>query len=106
MFLMIAVATSLNVFHGMNKPECLRHGERDEDEECDDDGENGAREPQTPKGRRHPAYKAISGALWSLTVVVYLGVSFWSGAWHITWLIWLITTAVDNIIKACFDLWA
>lgn len=98
MFLMIATATALNIIHGMTKPECLRRGGRDRDEDDDE------HDCKSQKGNRHPVYKAVSSALWLLTVVVYLGVSFWSGAWHMTWLIWLMTAAVDNIVKACFDL--
>ena len=98
MFLIIAAATALNIIHGMTKPECLRNGGSSDD---DDDAN---RDHKSKKGSRHPVYKAISSALWCLTVVVYLGISFWSGAWHITWLIFLIVTAIDNIIKACFDL--
>ena len=103
MFLMIAVATALNIIHDMTKPECLRNGNPSEDSDDDDDEDRGT---ISQKRRRHPMYKAISSALWCLTVVVYLGVSFLSGAWHITWIIWLIATAVDNLIKACFDLQA
>ena len=51
-----------------------------------------------------PVYKAISGALWVLTFVVYFLASFETGAWHMTWLLFLISTAIDNIIKAIFDL--
>ncbi len=101
MFLIIAAATALNIIHGMTKPECLRRGGSSDDDDDDDDEDH---DRKSRKGSRHPIYKAISSALWCLTVVVYLGVSFLSGAWHITWLIFLIVTAIDNIIKACFDL--
>ncbi len=105
MFLMIAAATALNIIHGMTKPECLRNGGSSEDDDDDDDDyDEEDRDTHSKKGSRHPVYRAISSALWCLTVVVYLGVSFLSGAWHITWLIFLIVTAIDNIIKACFDL--
>ena len=100
MFVMIAAATSLFIIQGMTKPEFMREKAKDDDEDDDDDDDT----PRNKKGEKHPVYKAISGALWCLTVVVYLGVSFLSGAWHITWLIFLIATAIDNIIKACFEL--
>ena len=100
MFLMIAAATALNIIHGMTKPECLRDGRNDRDED-DDNDEDGVRNEKTG---RHAVFKAVSGAFWLVVLAVYLGVSFWSGAWHITWLIWLIAAAVENIVKACFDL--
>ena len=37
-------------------------------------------------------------------LIVYFAVSFLTGAWYITWLIFLIGTAVMNIVKAIFDL--
>lgn len=100
MFVMIAAATSLFIIQGMTKPEFMREKAKDDDEDDDDDDDTS----RNKKGEKHPVYKAISGALWCLTVVVYLGVSFLSGAWHITWLIFLIAAAIDNIIKACFEL--
>jgi hypothetical protein len=48
--------------------------------------------------------KAISGSLWLLTVAIYIVISFLTGAWHITWIIFLIAGAVNTIIKALFDL--
>lgn len=105
MFLMIAVATALNIIHGMTKPECLRRGKgvRNDDDDDDEDDDEKSEENRQRAGRR-AVFKAVSGALWCLTVVVYLGVSFLTGAWGFTWLIFLIATAIDNIIKACFDL--
>lgn len=100
MFLMIAAATALNIIHGMTKPECLRDGRNDRDED-DDNNDDEVRDEKT--GRR-AVFKAVSGAFWLVVLAAYLGVSFWSGAWHITWLIWLIAAAVENIVKACFDL--
>lgn len=104
MFLMIAAATAILIIQGMTKPDCLRNGGNAQSDRDDMDAADDVEGNQNAKGGRHPVYKAISGALWTLTTVVYLFVSFLSGAWHITWLIWLIATAVDNIIKACFDL--
>ena len=94
MFLMIAGATGINIYNGMTKPSFAKGRDCDDDDD-DDDGH---------KEKRSPLYKAISSALWLLTVVGYLHVSFATGAWHITWLIFLMTTAADNIIKAIFDL--
>ena len=96
MFLMIAAATGLLIIQGMNKPECMRgEHEKDDDDDDDDDKEN-------KKAAKHPAYRAISGAIWTLTVVVYFVFSFVFSAWAYSWLIFLISTAIDNIVKACF----
>ena len=33
------------------------------------------------------------------TVIIYLGISFLTGAWHITWMIWLVYALVMEIVK-------
>ena len=48
--------------------------------------------------------KSISSVLWTLIVVVYLVVSFATFAWYITWIIFLIGAAIENIIKLAFEL--
>ncbi|MBE6557564.1 MAG: hypothetical protein E7661_00895 [Ruminococcaceae bacterium] len=104
MFLMIATATALNIIHGMTKPECLRRGKDAKDDDDDDDDDEEKAEENRQKTGRRAVFKAVSSALWLLVVAIYLGVSFWTGAWHITWIIFLIAAAVENIIKACMDL--
>ncbi len=99
MFIMIAAATSILIYNGMRKPKfggsCV-----DDDHDSDEDD----RDRDDDDVGRSPVYKAISGALWMLTVCVYLFVSFVTGWWHITWMIFLIVVAIDNIIKAIFDI--
>lgn len=100
MFLMIAGATAMIVYGGMTKVKVAeakkgRAGTQDGDDDEDDDHDD---EP------RSPVYKAISGALWALTLVAYFVISKLTGAWHVTWLIFLMATALDNVIKAIFDL--
>lgn len=72
--------------------------------------------PHTPKqspvsapadeGRatRRAVYKSIKNALWILILVCYFLISFGTDAWHITWLIFLIGGAVENVLRAIFDL--
>ena len=40
----------------------------------------------------------------TVTLVVFLALSFATGAWYITWLIWPIMAAIKGIIRACQDL--
>lgn len=42
--------------------------------------------------------------LWVLTTLLYLVVSFSTGAWHLTWLLFPIAGAASQVIRACFDL--
>lgn len=48
--------------------------------------------------------KPIKSLVDIVTLCVYLGVSFLTGAWWITWLIFPIAGAVKGLIKACIDL--
>ena len=56
------------------------------------------------EGERKNLMKSLSSALWTLTLAVYFILSFSTHAWHITWVIFLIATAAEQLLKACFDL--
>lgn len=95
MFLMIAVATGLLIFNHMTriKPE-MSDGTVVEE----------FKEWKAKNSNQRQVYKAISGAIWAVTVAVYFLISFGTMAWYITWVIFLIAAAVDSIVKAIFDL--
>lgn len=98
MFLMIAGATAMTIYGNMTGTKAAENAKAcrdDDDDDSDDDDDD---------EKRSPVYKAISGALWMLTVVAYVAVSNWTGAWHLTWLMFLMATALDNVIKAIFDM--
>lgn len=44
-------------------------------------------------------YSRVSGALWTCTVALYFVVSFATGAWHISWIMFLIAVALNNALK-------
>lgn len=48
--------------------------------------------------------KAISSAITVVGLIAYFGISFESGAWHITWLIFPIMGSVQGLINAILDL--
>lgn len=48
--------------------------------------------------------KEISEIMALVTVIIYLGISFITGAWHITWFIWILYAIVDEIVKLIFIL--
>ncbi len=93
MFIIVAVATALLIYNNMTKPKYMK---------IDDTIVEEFKEWKESKGNRE--LSAISSAVWSLATVVYIIVSFLTGAWHITWVIFLIATAITSIIKAIFDL--
>ena len=47
---------------------------------------------------------SIRSAVWSVGVIVYFILSFLTGAWHLTWLIFPIVSAVNGLIRAIMDL--
>ena len=51
-----------------------------------------------------PVLKAILKITSTITVLIYLFVSFLTHAWHITWLIWIAYAVVEEIIKLIFSL--
>jgi len=93
MFTIIAVATGLLVYNNMTKP---AHNKADDTiaEEFKEWQENNDTNKQT--------WKAINGALWSIIVALYFIISFSTGAWYVTWVIFLIGGAVESILKLIF----
>lgn len=95
MFLMIACGTGLLIYDHMTKP----HYRKVDDSIVEEFKEW---KDQTDSDRR--VMKALSSALWSIITVIYIIISFWTMAWHITWVIFLIGAAVEGILKAVFEL--
>ena len=43
-------------------------------------------------------WTSLSKLYWMIVTIIFLGISFWTMAWHISWLIWLIASAVWQAI--------
>lgn len=97
MFVMIAVATGLIIYRGnTNKLYSCSNTQNAAPIVYND--------PITKEQKRRKMFrKSMMSAVWSLIVVIYLLVSFLTGAWHITWIIFLIGGAIDSLMKAIFD---
>ncbi len=107
MMIMIALATGLLIFKGALKPAVMlnKKGNYSEYDIPDKETtEDKSKSKNKNKKKKNPALKAVSSALWTLTVVVYILISFITFAWHITWIIFLIAAAIDNIIDAIFEI--
>ncbi len=63
--------------------------------------EQTTRKNSTPKQEMK---KAVRNAISTAGLVIYLIVSFATGAWHITWLIFPMISAVQGIVNAATDL--
>ena len=51
---------------------------------------------------KNPLYERITSIIETTTLIIYLVVSFITMAWHITWLIWIISELIIEIIKLIF----
>lgn len=48
--------------------------------------------------------KSVNGLIWAIGLAIYFIVSFLTGAWYITWVIFPIIAAVQGLVKAILDL--
>ena len=62
------------------------------------------KEWKSDAGRDKEIRRAISSIIWTVTVVIYLMVSFITMMWYITWIIFLIATCVEALVKLLFSL--
>ena len=83
LLLIVAVATVLIIL-----------GSRKDDEE----------EREERRKEEDPLRKSIETVVWAIGLALYFIVSFTTGAWAVTWIILLITGAVEGLIKAILDL--
>lgn len=84
MFLLIAAATALMIM--------TSSGKREAEEEP---------EYTSPKQELR---KSIGNVVWAIGLAIYFLVSFLTGAWFITWIIFPIIGSVKGLINACIDL--
>lgn len=87
LFVMVAVATGLIIFQAMTKKRPPSYTE------------NGS-----APVKENSLFKAVSSALWALIVALYFIISFATGAWYVTWVMFLIGAALEGVLKAVFDL--
>ena len=48
--------------------------------------------------RKKKSHKAIDDWYWPLVTAIYFLYSFSTGHWHLSWLIWLFATPIQNLI--------
>lgn len=65
---------------------------------------NPRRRAAQPQKAEDSLFKAISSLLRVVCLVAYFIVSFTTGAWYITWLIFPIMAAIEGAVRAFFDL--
>lgn len=94
MFVMIAAATGLIIYNNMTKPRYVKR---------DDTVVEEFKEWQQQKSDKNSLRKSVESAMWAIVVALYFIISFATGAWYVTWVIFLIGGAVEGIIRALFD---
>lgn len=60
--------------------------------------------PSDEQEEKNPLLKAINTLVTTVGIIAYFIISFWSGAWLITWVIFPLIGAVKGLAKAVFDL--
>ncbi|MCD8006026.1 MAG: permease prefix domain 1-containing protein [Oscillospiraceae bacterium] len=61
-------------------------------------------EPETSEKQKPSLQKIVVAIMWCLIFVVYLVISFTTGAWKFTWVTFLIGFAVKFVIDGIFEL--
>lgn len=95
LFLFVAVATALLIYNGVTRERYVK---------ADDTMVEDFKEWKHHGRQKNKAAEAIVGSFWLIAVCVYIVVSFMTGAWHITWIIFLIAAAISSLIKGLFML--
>ena len=95
MFVMIAAGGGLLIYNSMTK-EHPQPTDRTMVEEFKEFNRRGS--------EKKKLFKAVDGALWMLILAGYFVLSFSTGAWYITWLMFPIGGALSGVLRAVFDL--
>jgi len=93
LFIFIAAGTGLLIYNNMTKPKYFKKSDTLVEE---------FKEWQSDSREKKALRKAISSALWCVILALYFVVSFGTGAWHITWIVFPIGGAVESLISALF----
>lgn len=95
MFAAIAAATGLLIYNGMTRKSYVRTEDTIVEE---------FKEWHVNNNRQRDALNAFKGAFWSITVAIYLLVSFIFRIWSFSWIIFIIAVAIENIVKGILAL--
>ncbi len=93
-FLCIAVATGILIFNYMTRPVYLR---------ADDSLVEDFKEWRGKSQRQRAAMASFKSAYWSITVVIYLLVSFFYMAWLFSWILFIAAAAGWQVIRGIIE---
>lgn len=95
LFVIVAAATALLIFNGVNKSK---------NQPVPDTMVEEFKEWRERNTGKNQLLKAVTSAVFAVGLVIYFLLSFTTGAWHLTWLVFPIIGAINGIVKALFDL--
>ena len=82
---LVAAATYVMVVYGKKSP----------------NGDEGEMQPSTPQKELS---RSVNNLIWAIGLTVYFVLSFATGAWYITWILFPIIGCVEGLVKAIVDL--
>lgn len=95
LFVIVAIATGLLIFNSMMKKQYKK---------SDGTMVENFKEWNQKEQSRKSLKRAVNTIIWSMTLIAYFVVSFSTGAWYITWVIFLMGTTACAINGAVFEL--
>lgn len=95
MFALIAIATGILIYNRMTRPRYVKEDETIVEE---------FKQWKSESSEKRRLRQSISSVLWPLIVVIYLAFSFLSGAWGISWIIFIIGAFIEGVIKLIFEI--
>ena len=95
MFSICALATGLLIYYSMTRPKYHR---------TDDTMVEEFKEWKQQRTEKNSLFGAISTALWLSVVATYFIISFMFDLWAVSWIIFIIGAAIQQIIRAVIEL--
>lgn len=95
MFLIAGIATVILIYSAMSKPKYIK---------TDDTIVEEFKQWQYEQKNVNTICQTIQSIIWILTVVLYIAINFWLGAWGTSWLLFIIAAVINKIIRLCFEL--
>ncbi|WP_024621714.1 permease prefix domain 1-containing protein [Metaclostridioides mangenotii] len=95
-FVIVAIATGMLVYNNMSK---IKKYDREDESIVEE-----IKEKKTVRYQKNRVRKATSSAVWAIVISAYFIISFLTNAWYVTWVVFIIGYAVDQIISAFIEL--
>jgi len=90
MIALIAIASGLLIYNVMTRIKYIK---------TDDSLVEDFKAYRKKNSRQREAFRSFKSALWTLTVAIYLAVSFIYKIWQYSWILFIIAIAVEEIVK-------